>query len=137
MRRSGILNQRSLNATGALGHTDHIVIADAGLPIDLGVERIDLTVVKGMPKFLDVLAPVMAEVIVEKMILAKEIVAASPAMYESIRQLAGSIPIELVSHEEFKALSRKAKAIVRTGEFTAFSNVILQSGVEGFSEDSR
>jgi D-ribose pyranase len=137
MRRSGILNQRILNATGALGHTDHIVIADAGLPIDLGVERIDLTVVKGMPKLLDVLAPVMAEVIVEKMILAKEIVAASPVMYESIRQLAGSIPIELVSHEEFKALSRKAKAIVRTGEFTAFSNVILQSGVEGFGEDSR
>jgi D-ribose pyranase len=137
MRRSGILNQRILKATGSLGHTDYIVIADAGLPIDLGVERIDLTVVKGMPKLLDVLRPVMEEVIVEKMILAKEIVKASPGMYAAIRQLAGSIPIEMVSHEEFKALTRKAKAIVRTGQFTAFSNVILQSGVEGFNEDLR
>jgi D-ribose pyranase len=135
MRRSGILNQRILNATGALGHTDLIVIADAGLPIDLGVERIDLTVVKGVPRLLDVLEPVMEEVVVEKMILAREIVKASPRMYEAIRKLAGPIPIEMVSHEEFKALTRKAKAIIRTGQFTAFSNVILQSGVEGFDED--
>ena len=36
MRKSGILNQAILNATGSLGHTDRIVVSDAGLPIPLG-----------------------------------------------------------------------------------------------------
>jgi len=37
--------------------------------------------------------------------------------------------VELVSHEELKRLSQKAAAVVRTGEFTPYANVILYSGV--------
>jgi D-ribose pyranase len=130
MRKSGILNQRILSATGSLGHTDGIVVCDAGLPIPLGVERIDLAVVRGVPRFLEVLEPLMAEIVVEKIILAEEMVTASPELYASIRKLAGSIAIEQVSHEELKRLTHSAKAIVRTGEFTPYANVILQSGVD-------
>ena len=130
MRKTGILNQGILNATGSLGHTDYIVVCDAGLPIPLGVERIDLTVVRGLPRFLDVLKPVMAEIVVEKIILAKEIEKASPDLAAQIRELAGPIPIEFVSHEQFKRLTRDAKAIVRTGEHTPYANAILQSGVD-------
>lgn len=130
MRKSGILNQRILSATGSLGHTDGIVVCDAGLPIPLGVERIDLAVVRGVPRFLEVLEPLMAEIVVEKIILAEEMATASPELYASVRKLAGSIAIEQVSHEEFKRLTHAAKAIVRTGEFTPYANVILQSGVD-------
>jgi D-ribose pyranase len=130
MRKTGILNQGILNATGSLGHTDHIVVCDAGLPIPLGVDRIDLSVVRNLPRFLDVLKPVMAEIVVEKIILATEIKKASPELLAQIRELAGAIPIEFVSHEQFKRLTRDAKAIVRTGEFTPYSNIILQSGVD-------
>ena len=130
MRKTGILNQEILKATGSLGHTDHMVVCDAGLPIPLGVERIDLTVLRGMPRFLEVLKPLLAEIVVEKIILAKEIEKASPEMLAQIRALAGVIPIEFVSHEQFKRLTRDAKAIVRTGEFTPYTNIILQSGVD-------
>lgn len=130
MRKTGILNQEILKATGSLGHTDHLVVCDAGLPIPLGVQRIDLTVVKGLPRFLDVLKPILAEIVVEKIILAKEIEKASPEMLAQIRALAGAVPIEFVSHEQFKRLTRDAKAIVRTGEFTPYTNIILQSGVD-------
>jgi D-ribose pyranase len=37
--------------------------------------------------------------------------------------------LELVSHEEFKKLTSAAKAIIRTGECTPYTNIILQSGV--------
>ena len=130
MRKTGILNQEILKATGSLGHTDHMVVCDAGLPIPLGVERIDLTVLRGMPRFLEVLKPLLAEIVVEKIILAKEIEKASPEMLAQIRALAGAVPIEFVSHEQFKRLTRDAKAIVRTGEFTPYTNIILQSGVD-------
>jgi D-ribose pyranase len=130
VRKTGILNQAILNATGSLGHTDQIVICDAGLPIPLGVERIDLAVIRNLPRFLDVLRPIMAEIVVEKIILAEEIRTASPDFAAQIRELAGPIPIAFVSHEQFKSLTRGAKAIVRTGEHTPFANVILQSGVD-------
>lgn len=130
MRKNGILNQGILNATGSLGHTDYLVVADAGLPIPLGVDRIDLAVVRGLPRLLDVLKPVMAEIHVEKIILSKEIEKASPEFLAQIRELAGAIPIEFVSHVDFKRLTRDAKAIIRTGEHTPFANVLLQSGVD-------
>jgi D-ribose pyranase len=130
VRKTGILNQAILNALGSLGHTDQIVVCDAGLPIPLGVERIDLTVVRGLPRLLDVLKPVLAEIHVEKVLLSKDIEKASPAMLASIRELTGSIPIEFLSHDQFKRQSHNAKAIIRTAEFTPFSNVMLQSGVD-------
>jgi D-ribose pyranase len=130
VRKTGILNQGILNATGSLGHTDQIVVCDAGLPIPLGVQRIDLAVIRNQPRLLDVLKPIMAEIVVEKIILAEEIRTASPDLAAQISELAGSIPIEFVSHVQFKTLTHAAKAIVRTGEHTPFANIILQSGVD-------
>jgi D-ribose pyranase len=129
MRRDGILNQPILAATGSLGHTDRIVVCDAGLPIAPAVPRIDLAVVKGLPGLIEVLRPLLAEIVVEKMILATEIQAANPGMLEEIRALADGIPIEFTDHEHFKELTRSTRAIIRTGEATPYANVILQSGV--------
>jgi D-ribose pyranase len=129
MRRDGILNQAILNLTGGLGHTDRIVVCDAGLPIPSEVERIDLAVVKGLPGFVDVLRPLLAEIVIEKVVLAKEIQKANPNVLAQIRELVGAAPIEFVSHEEFKRQTRSCRGIIRTGEATPFANVILQSGV--------
>ena len=129
MKKDGIVNQNLLNVMGSLGHTDRIVICDVGLPIDKNVERIDLSIIKGVVKFLDVLKPLLNELVVEKIFLAKEIVTKSPAMYQEIVALTKGITLELVSHEEFKKLTKGTKAIIRTGECTPYSNIILQSGV--------
>jgi len=37
--------------------------------------------------------------------------------------------VTFVSHEAFKKQSGQSKAIIRTGEATPFSNIILQSNV--------
>jgi D-ribose pyranase len=39
------------------------------------------------------------------------------------------VPVEFVSHSDFKARTASARAIVRTGEFAPYANVILVSGV--------
>ena len=36
--------------------------------------------------------------------------------------------VEFIDHSEFKFFARSVKAIIRTGEFTAFVNVICFSG---------
>src|SRR3954463_2734867 len=124
MKRTGILNQDILSAVGALGHGDKMVISDAGLPIPKHVNRIDLSVTKGVVPFLDVLKPLLAEVVVEKVILAQEIVENSPKMHAQILELVGKIPVEYVSHEVFKQKTQDAKSVIRTGQCTPYTNII-------------
>jgi len=38
-------------------------------------------------------------------------------------------PIERISHEELKVESQHAVAVIRTGEWTPYANVILRAGV--------
>lgn len=129
-RTSGIIHPQLSRVIAESGHTDAIVIADAGLPIPLGVERIDLAYRAGSPAFLDILDSVLAEFIVERAVISREMETASPGMLESVRGRleAVGVSVEAVSHSEFKALSRDARAIVRTGEYTPYSNVMLFSG---------
>jgi D-ribose pyranase len=112
-----------------MGHGDSLVIADAGLPIPASTPRIDLAVRPGLPAFLDVLSAVLDELKVEQAITASELRSKSPEMFVRLEAVLGSIPIREVAHETFKAETAWAKAVVRTGEFTPYANVILIAGV--------
>ncbi len=106
-----------------------LVIGDAGLPIPAGPQRIDLAVSAGVPPFLDVVRAVLGEMAVQGAVVAAEMASVSPAMHAALRDILGDIPVEVVPHEVFKARTREARAIVRTGEFTPYANVILIAGV--------
>lgn len=113
------------------GHTDLIVVTDAGLPIPPGAERIDLAYRPGAPAFLDVLDTVLAELVVEGATVSAEVAEVSPEILAALQERFGGqgFEIELVPHVEFKERTRAARAFVRSGEFTPFANVILRAGV--------
>ncbi|MBD8012019.1 D-ribose pyranase [Microbacterium sp. NPDC077391] len=111
------------------GHTDLIVVTDAGLPIPPDAERIDLAYRPGAPAFLDVLDTVLAELVVEGATVSAEVAEISPHVLEALRERLPGIEIELVPHVEFKTRTRAARAFVRSGEFTPYANVILHAGV--------
>ncbi len=129
MTRDGILNAELCRAIAACGHTDQFVIADCGLPIPEGVELIDLSLVRGVPRFTQALEAVNRELVVESYILAEETESVSPALHQEIRTLMGDLPCKTVSHEKLKQLTRNAKVIIRTGETTPYANIILVCGV--------
>lgn len=129
MKKTGLLNQPISAVIAGLGHTDMLVIADAGLPIPAETQRIDLAVVKGIPSFLDTLRAVLGEMQVERAILASEIIQASPSLMREIRTLLSGVPIDTVPHDSFKERTRAARAVIRTGEFTPYANIILVAGV--------
>jgi D-ribose pyranase len=129
MKKQGILHPELARIVASLGHMDRLVIADAGLPIPSGPVRIDLALVEGVPPFMSVLRAVLADVAVESATLAREMAEVSPELYEEVMETLADIPLELVSHSEFKALTQQARAVVRTGEFTPYANVLLRSGV--------
>lgn len=129
MKKIGLLNQPLSNVIAGLGHTDMLTIADAGLPIPSGTERIDLAIQKGLPAFMDVLKAVLSEMQVESVIIAAEMKEKSPELYKQVKAALGDIPMTEVTHETFKKKTPSAKAVVRTGEFTPYANIILVSGV--------
>ncbi|ARW08533.1 D-ribose pyranase [Bacillus atrophaeus] len=129
MKKHGILNSHLAKILADLGHTDKIVIADAGLPVPDSVLKIDLSLKPGIPGFKDVTELLAEEMVVEKVTAASEIKTANPQIANFIKNQFKKQPVEYLSHEEFKQLTKEAKAIIRTGEVTPYANCILQAGV--------
>ncbi len=129
MKKTDLLNQPLSSVIAGLGHTDRIVVADAGLPIPASVERIDLAVRAGMPPFLDVLRAVLGEMQIEGAIIAAEMEVRSPQFHAELMNLLRDVPVQTLPHETFKLRTQEARAVVRTGEFTPYANVILIAGV--------
>jgi D-ribose pyranase len=130
MKRSGLLNKELNDVIASIGHKDTLCVCDAGLPIPEDRRRVDLSIVRNMPRFFTVLNEILKELIVEKVIIANETKTHSPQVVEKIQKLLPGVEIEFVPHTEFKEMTRKTKGVVRTGEYTSFCNVILVSGVD-------
>jgi len=131
MKKTTLLNDEISYAVARMGHTDTLVICDAGLPIPKGPERIDLAVSKGIPSFLSVLESILSELEVQKIIIASEMEKGNSSLYDKIVSEFSGRGIEIieVSHAHFKELTKSAFAVVRTGEFSPFANIILEAGV--------
>lgn len=128
MKKNGILNADISRVLSYMGHTDQLCIGDCGLPIPETTERIDLALSFGNPSFMDVLKEVSKDMKVEKIILAEEIKTQNPDQLKNVLDLFKGIEVEYVSHAELKIMSGSCKAVIRTGETTPYSNIILQSG---------
>ncbi|WP_078393684.1 D-ribose pyranase [Shouchella patagoniensis] len=127
MKKTGILNRDIARVLASLGHTDHIVIADCGLPIPSGVECIDLSIKRGVPTFVEVLEEVLEDMEVEAMIAATEAKEKNPFVHHALQSK--GIPTYYLPHEDLKAETHKVKTVIRTGESTPYANVILRAGV--------
>ena len=121
MKKSGLLNPDLCYAIARLGHTDTWAVADCGLPIPEHVEIIDLALVFGIPTFEQVLNALKPEVVVEGAVIAE----GTP---ERIREMVDT-DVDVVTHEELKAQLAECAFVIRTGETTAYANVIFKSGV--------
>jgi D-ribose pyranase len=136
MKRGPILNPALSRLVASVGHGDLVVVADAGLPIPPGVERIDLAYAPGRPPFLDVLDALLQELEVERATVAAELAGSAPeAFAQALQSRLLACPkvarhgVDVVPHEALKRLTAGARAVVRTGEFTPYANVVLACGV--------
>ncbi|KAB0489756.1 D-ribose pyranase [Pseudomonas vancouverensis] len=132
MKKTPLLNIALSRLIASLAHGDIVVIGDAGLPVPPGVELIDLALTQGIPDFVSTLTVVLSEMQVERHVLAQEMIENKPSALVALDELhdAGALgQRELLSHEQFKALSRQARAIVRTGECQPYCNIVLIAGV--------
>ncbi len=137
MKKSPLLNADISAVVARLGHTDSLTIGDAGLPIPPGPQRIDLAVTHGIPTFLQVAQAVTHEMQVESAVIAEESRGHNAGLHRELlalleslqRQQGNVINIEYVPHEHFKTLTQRSQAVVRSGEYTPYANIILTAGV--------
>lgn len=126
MKKNGILNSEISKRLSDLGHTDLIAIGDCGLPIETS-KKIDLALKLGQPKFIEVLRVLLEDFGCESYILAEEIKESNPSQEKAIKDLLGDNCAEYISHEDFKKKLAEVKFVIRTGEDTPYSNIILKS----------
>lgn len=130
MQKGGMLNSAIAKVLADLGHTDTIVIGDCGLPVPVGVQKIDLALKPGTPSFMEVVTEVAKNMVIEKVEIAGEMEGRNPQVFTAMKAL---FPTEQwlvdVDHEAFKEATKKAKCVIRTGEITPYANVILHSNV--------
>ncbi|SCD79562.1 D-ribose pyranase [Streptomyces sp. di188] len=89
MKKHGILDRHLSGALAELGHTDGVLVCDAGMPIPAGPRVVDLAFRAGVPSFAEVLEGLLGELAVEGATAAEEVRDANPA---AASLLAGHFP---------------------------------------------
>lgn len=131
MKRSGILNRKLSEAVASMGHGDIMMIVDAGFPIPRDSWRIDLAITANLPKLEQLYAAIAPELIVEKIMFAKEVAEHNIPLYRTLKVWFDERDFEPVSYEETVGpLAQKAKVIVRSGALDPWGNIALVAGVD-------
>jgi D-ribose pyranase len=135
MKKTSLLNAPLSKIIARMGHGDHLVVADSGLPIPYGRELVDLAVTPQLPRLLDVLSVILTELKVETVLVTHEMEQKSPQYYselqKNLKKNLPGVPIEKITHARLKEITQETHniAFVRTGEATPYANLILVAGV--------
>ena len=129
MQEIGLLNRELARFVSQQGHHDLMMVVDAGFAIPNGLDVVDLSLTVNVPTVPEVLAVLKDYYSVEKLILARETRDVSPSLYKiMINSFEENLNIELIDHLALKEKSKQVKLVIRTGDFTAYGNIILVSG---------
>ena len=129
MKKSKVINSDISRVIAQMGHFDQLSIGDAGMPVPMTTEKIDLAVDNGIPSFMDVLNNVLEELEVQRIYLAEEIKTENPDMLKKSQERLPETPVTFIPHSEMKAALHDSRAFIRTGEMTPYANILLESGV--------
>lgn len=129
MKEIGLLNRGVSKLISEQGHHDLLLVCDAGFAIPEGIEVVDISMEKNKPMTLEALGMLKGFHSVEKMVLANQTRKVSSTLYENIITFFDDeVEIETMDHADFRELAKSVKGVIRTGDFTAYGNVILVSG---------
>jgi D-ribose pyranase len=129
MLKTGILNPAILSLIARVRHTNMLVIADRGFPYWPEIETIDISLVDGLPTVNQVLRALLPAVDLGKAYMAAQFKDVNPApVIEERRKVLGNIELNFEDHEAaFKKRIPTAIGLIRTGDTTHYSNIILVS----------
>jgi D-ribose pyranase len=128
MKKLPLLHPEISLAIARLGRGDRLAITDAGFPVPEEAMRIDLALTHGIPGFTDTLRVVMTELDAEEAIVAEDLSETNPPVFDAMKAVLGNIPVLQMLNAAFNQQVKMAKVVIRTGETSAFANIILRAG---------
>jgi D-ribose pyranase len=131
MLQQGILNPAILSLVARVRHTNTLVIADWAFPYWPQIETVDISLARGVPTVLQVLELLKPNFKIGRVIQAKEFLATNPkktinAFNSSFAEIP-NVVVERPAHVDLKKLVPHAIGLIRTGDPTAYGNIILES----------
>lgn len=131
MLESGILNPHVLELVARIRHTNTLVIADWAFPYWPEIETVDISLTFGIPMVMDVFDALKANFKIGKIIQATEFLDHnSPETVErfdrSFAQCRHAV-VERMPHIDLKMRVPEAIGLIRTGDPTCYSNLIIES----------
>lgn len=128
MITEGIINPHVWELLCRIRHTNMLVIADAAFPFWPEIETVDLTLVRGIPTIIQVLDAVLPNFKVGPIYMAEEFKRTNPQLtQDTFAKACRGAPITFEPHLEFKKRVPHAIGLIRTGDTTAYGNMILVS----------
>jgi len=128
MLKTGILNPAINSLLSRVRHTNTLVIADRGFPFWPQIETVDISLIDGVPRVLEVLAAIRANFVAGRAFMAEEFRAANDAAVRSqFEQALAGAPLIYEPHVDFKKRVPQAIGLIRTGDTIQYANVILES----------
>jgi D-ribose pyranase len=126
--QQGILNPGILSLLARVRHTNCLVIADCDFPSWPGVETVDVSLVRGMPTVLQVLKIILSNWQCGEAVMAKEFLEQNDRRTRAgfIRACRG-LELQFEPHADFKRRVPHCIGLIRTGDATKYSNMILVS----------
>jgi D-ribose pyranase len=128
MLKTGILHPEINSLLSRVRHTNTLVIADRGFPFWPMIETVDISLVDDVPTVLAVLAALRPNFQIGHVWMAREFLDRNSAKIRAA--FAAALRGYTVGHEphvEFKQRVPHAIGLIRTGDTTQYSNVILES----------
>ena len=128
MLKTGILNPHILSLLARIRHTNTLVIADRGFPFWPQIETVDISLVDGIPRVLDVLNAIRANYVIGHAWMAEEFHGAnSAATRMEFATAFDGVPLTFEPHIEFKKRVPRAIGLIRTGDTIQYANMIIES----------
>lgn len=136
MRPNRILHPGLAAALATLGHSDIVLVTDAGFPIPAGANRIDLGFYEGLPDVLDILRVLRQEIFVEEVMFATDVRDRHPDLYRELQTIytGAGAAFKGTTHEILvEKIAPRAKVIIRSGSFNAWANIALTASTDPFA----
>jgi D-ribose pyranase len=128
MLQTGILNPGVLDLLARIRHTNTLVIADWAFPYWPQLETVDISLCRGIPTVLDVLDLLTPVFKIGRIWQADEFINHNPAAtIARFEKSFGKLPLTREAHIDFKKRVPHAIGLIRTGDPTAYGNIILES----------
>lgn len=136
MQPNKILNAKLAGSLATLGHSDVVLVTDAGFPIPKDANIVDLGLTAGTVDVLEILRTLRQHMFVEEVRFAPEVKTEYPKLYKQVQEIytgSGASFIPAPHEELIDTWAPKAKLVIRSGSLTAWANFALVASTDPFA----